>query len=430
MRGGGSMRKIRTLCLIAVTALVSAAAGVGASPERRFEWSTKSAEAKKLLVELQTRIENFQGGAQSVDLAKKLVAADPEFAMGTYYQSAVTPGDEAFKLYEKSRELAKKASEGERRFIEGMYHARVNQGQDFRKSIEPLEALAKDYPGERLVFVILGQLYNGDGKADKAREAFEKAQAIGPRSARIDAFLAGDEILKGRYAKARDIYQSVEKSLPKGSVPFAVRFGVTFSHLYEGNVDGALDSLKTYLGEYKAGGLDQQFPEVFIWNAMARINLENGRLDEAMKAYEEGYKSIPGSNLPEDQKQTWLGRLHHGKARTLAKMGKHSEAWAEAETIRKMIEEGGEPAKQYWPAYHYVAGYLKLEAGENDKALEHLKQTDPTDPFHNLLLARAYERVGNKDDARKTYQKVVDSQTQNIERALAFPKAKRKLQSL
>ena len=47
---------------------------------------------------------------------------------------------------------------------------------------------------------------------------------------------------------------------------------------------------------------------------MARINLENGRLDEAMKAYEKGYESVPGSKLPEDQKQTWLGRLRHGKA--------------------------------------------------------------------------------------------------------------------
>ena len=54
---------------------------------------------------------------------------------------------------------------------------------------------------------------------------------------------------------------------------------------------------------------------------MARINLENGRLDEAMKAYEKGYESVPGSKLAEDQKQTWLGRLHHGKARTLATHG-------------------------------------------------------------------------------------------------------------
>ena len=45
-----------------------------------------------------------------------------------------------------------------------MYWARVNQGNDFKKSIEPLEALAKEYPGERLTYMILGQLYNGENE--------------------------------------------------------------------------------------------------------------------------------------------------------------------------------------------------------------------------------------------------------------------------
>jgi tetratricopeptide (TPR) repeat protein len=424
------MTKTRSVTLAVAAALVCSTA-FGESPVgRRFEWSTSSAEAKTLLAELQARIESFQPGPQSVELARRIVAADPAFAMGQYYLSAVTPGAEGEAHYQRSRELAKTAAEGERRFIEAMYHSRVNGGTEFRRSIEPLEALSRDYPGERLVYMLLGQLYAADSRADRARESFEKALLIGPRSPRAEAFLAGDDLLKGQYAKARVAYEAVEKSLPKGSVPFAVRFGLTFSHLYEGQVDSALDSLRTYLSEYKAGGLDQQFPEVFIWNAMARINLENGRLDDAMKAYEKGYESVPGSSLPEDQKATWLGRLHHGKCRVLARMGRHQEAWAEAEGVKRMIVEGADAARQYWPAYHYLAGYVKLEAGDSQEALAHLLQGDPNDPFHTLLLARAYERVGKKDEAKKAYQKVVDSQWPGIERPLALPEAKRRLQAL
>ena len=426
------MKNIRAVALVAgaVLAATAAVAEAKAPAGRRFEYKSRSEEARKLLFELQARIENFQFGAANVERAKKIVALDPTFAMGQYYVSAVTPGPDAEKEYLKARELAKKAPEGDRRFIEAMYYARVNQGVDFKKCIEPTEKLAHDFPGERFVYIILGQLLNGDAQGEKARLAFEKARAIGPRSARVEAFLAGNDLLKEQYGKARATYVDVEKSLPKGAVPFAIRFGVTFSHLYEGNVDAALDSLRTYLAEYRAGGLDKQFPEVFIWNAMARINLENGRLDDAMKAYEKGYESIPGSNLDEVQKKTWLGRLHHGKARTLARMGKQEEAWAEVETIKKMIEDGGEEAKQYWPAYHYVAGYAKLEAGDAAAALEHLKQADPNDPFHVLLLARAYERTGQKDEAKKAYQKIVDSQWAGIERPLAYPEAKRKVQAL
>jgi tetratricopeptide (TPR) repeat protein len=425
------MSRIPALSLVLAAAVSMPLDAVAAGSAKHFEWTTKSPEALRLLKELQGRIENFQFGPQNVELGKKLAAADPNFAMGIYYASVVEPTpDEAVKVYQRSRELAKKASEGERRFIEAMIHNRLNQGVDFRKSIEPLVALGEDYPGERLVFMILGQLYNGDGKGDLAAEAFKKAQAIGPRSARAEAFLAGHALLQGRYAEARSQYEAIEKSLPKGSVPFAIRFGVTFSHLYENNVDQALASVKTYLDEYKANGLDQQFPEVFIWNAMARINLENGRLEDAMKAYEKGYESIPNSKLPEDQKATWLGRLHHGKCRTLARMGKHEEAWKEAETVREMIVDGGEAGRQYWPAYHYLAGYAKLEAGQNAEALEHLLQADANDPFHTLLLARAYERVGRKDDAKQAYKKVVDSQAAGIERPLAYPEAKKKLATL
>jgi tetratricopeptide (TPR) repeat protein len=163
---------------------------------------------------------------------------------------------------------------------------------------------------------------------------------------------------------------------------------------------------------------------------MARINLESGRLEEAMKDYEKGYQSVPGSSIPEDQKQTWLGRMHHGKARTLARMGKHEEAWAEAETVRKMIVAGGEAGRQYWPAYHYVAGYAKLEAGDYPAALEHLLQADPKNPFDVLLLARAYEKVGRTKEAKAAYQKVLDSQWAGIERPLAFPEAKKKVSAL
>jgi tetratricopeptide (TPR) repeat protein len=122
--------------------------------------------------------------------------------------------------------------------------------------------------------------------------------------------------------------------------------------------------------------------------------------------------------------------LHHGTGRTLAKMGKLQGAWAEAETVRKMIEDGGEAGKQYWPAYHYLAGYVKLEAKEYDQAVEHLKQANPQDPFHQLLLARAYEGVKNKAEAKKVYQSIVDSQWPGIERPLAYPEARKKLQAL
>ena len=415
------------LGLAALVGGSAAAAEEKAAAGKRFEWTTTSAQAKQDLLELQTRIENFQFGPQNVELAQKIVAADPQFAMGVYYLSAVAPPPANEEHLKKAVELSKSASEGEKRFIDAMSIARANQGAQAKDAIPLLAKLEADYPQERLLPVILGQLYQGQGEGDKARAEFDRAQAIGPKSPRMAAFIANDDLLKGRYEKARQAFLDVEKTLPKGAAPFAVRYGLAFSYLYEGQVDPAIAALKTYLGEYKDSGAAQGFPEVFIWNSIARINLENGRLDAAMQAYEKGYESVPGSSLPEDQKQVWLGRLMHGRCRTLAKMGKHEEAWTEAQRIKKMIDEGGEPAKQYVPAWHYLAGYLKLEARDYKTAVEELKQADANDPFQQLLLARAFEKTGAKDDAQKTYRKVVDSQQNGLERALAYPEAKKKL---
>jgi tetratricopeptide (TPR) repeat protein len=390
-----------------------------------FTLSTQSKEARDGLAELQLRIENQQFGTANVDLAKRIVAADPSFAMGAYYLSAVTfPADP--KLLDKARELAPKASDGERRFIEAMVLAR---GEKPAQAIEPLSKLARDYPKERIVHMLLGQVLAGEGRISEARKEYSAAIALDPSTSRAHQLVANLLVLEGDYAGARAAYERVLKLMPSGTAPGPVRYGIAFTYLYEDKPDAALESLRTFLGEYKKAGAPFGLPEVFIWNSIARINLENGRLPEAMKAYEKGYESVPGSDLDATDKQIWLGRLHHGKGRTLARMGRYDEAWKEAETIQTMIEQGGERGKEFEPAYHYLAGYIKLEAGDAAAAVDHLKKADRDDPFHLLLLARAYEKSGDKPRARKAYEEVMRSNAAGLERALAYPEAKKRLAS-
>jgi tetratricopeptide (TPR) repeat protein len=426
------MRTVQSRVFVAGALALAFAAAAGAGETRgEFTWTTDSAKAKTLLAELQQRIESFQFGPDSIELARKITETDPEFAMGHYYLYATQPPPDRQPPLDRALELAKEASDGERRFIETMAHIRDIQtitDPRVQETTEGMEALALDYPNERLVQVILGQLYQATNQAEKAHRAFQRCEEIGPSSPRARAFLANYDLLQGDYAAARSSFEAVEKSLPSGTAPFAIYYGIAFSYLYEGDVDSALASLKTYLEKYRTTGLIFG-PDVFIWNSIARINLESGHLEEAMKAYEAGYEGVPGSSLPDDQKAVWEGRLMHGRSRVLARMGKHEEAWAIAEQVRALIEEGGEPAEQYWPAWHYLVGYLKLEADDPKAAIEHLEKGDPNDPFQTLLLARAYERAGQKDEAREAYERVMASENNGLERALAYPEAKKKLAS-
>ena len=419
------MRTIRTVQLCAVILITSSLSLAGSA--KKFEWTTDSKEAKQLLFDVQMRVENFQFGNEIIEAARKVVEADPEFAMGEYYLSAVMPPPDNQAHLDRAVELSKKASDGERRFIDAMVLIRADNGANFEAGIPLLEKLASDYPDERLVYVILGQLYQGTGENEKALTTYRKAQRIGPKSNRLRAFIANDDLAKGRYAEARQSYEKIEEDLPEGAAPFQIRYGTAVSYLYEKEVDKSLAVLEQSVTEYTESGANQNFPEVFIWNMIARVNLENGRLEAAMKGYQKGYECVPGSTLPDDQKEVWLGRLHHGKCRVLAKMGKYEEAWAQAETVRKMIEEGGEEGEQYLPAYHYLVGYLKLEEGDYKTALKHIEQADLTDPFMQLLLARAYEGLGEKEKAREAYEQVVGSSGAGLPRALSYPEAKEKL---
>jgi tetratricopeptide (TPR) repeat protein len=417
------------LALTVAAAVATAGALSAAETPKTLTLTTKSDVARVKLREVQDKVESFQGGAPAAAMVREILELDPEFAMAVYYLSATTPAPDNQKHLDRAVELSKKASEGERRFIEAMVLARGKTPAD---AVEPLRKLAADYPGERVLFMLQGQNLAGLGRQDEARAAFEQAIKLSDRTPRAYALLGNYHLMKGDYAKAREYYTIARGKVPVGVAPGAVAYGVTFTHLYEGNVDEALKTLTAYVPEFRNATVRfGDLPEVFIWNSIARINLENGRTEEAMRAYDKAYESVPGSKLSEEEKKIWLGRLHHGRGRTLARMGKSAEAWKEAETVRQMITEGGERGKQFEPAYHYLAGYLKLEAGETAAAIEHLKQSDiEDDPFHKLLLARAYEKAGQKDDARKLYTEIVNFPNSNLERALAYREAKKKLATL
>jgi Flp pilus assembly protein TadD len=414
--------------LILITLVASSAFGSKeTNSKRKIEFSTDSKEAKDYVAQIVNRIETFQFGPDLNALAKKSVDADPNFAFGYYLlgTTAATPED-VKKYSDKAAELAKTASDGERRYIEAVL---LTRAQKPAEALTMFLDLAKQYPDDRMVQMLLGQVYTNLGKLDEAKASFETALKLDGSTPRVYTFLGNTELLKGNYAKARELFNTSLAKQVKGSAPFGPNYGLAFAYIYQGDIKSAVKTLEAYAADYQTSTLQQNFPAVFIWNSIARLHLEYGKAEDAMKAYEKGYATIPGSNLDEMQKKIWLGRLHHGTARTLAKMGKREEAWKEADLIKKMIEDGGKDGEQFWPAYHYLAGYLKLEAGDYAKAVEELKQTDLTDPFHKLLLARAYEKSGDGVSAQKMYKEITEFNQLTLERALAYPEAKKKLKA-
>jgi tetratricopeptide (TPR) repeat protein len=404
------------------------------SMSKKFVFTTKSKAATEAAVQAIRMIESFQPAPDILPIAQKAVAADPDFAFAHYLVATFTPppqpgttpqsSDTPKTHMDKALELSKRASDGERRYIEAVALVRAQKPAE---ALPLLKQLAQDYSEERMVRMMLGQVLLNRGEMEEARASFERAVAIDNSTPRVYNLLGNYHLLQGDYAKAREMFQQALKRTVKGTAPFGPNFGLAYAYVYEGKIPEALKVLTRFQGEYAQTSGAAEFPPVFIWNAIARLHLENGQPAEAIKFYERGYQTVPGSNLPAEEKMIWQGRLHHGRGRALAKLGKHEEAWKEAELIKKMIEENPERGKQFMTSYHYIAGYLRLEGGDNAKALEHLKQADQTNLFHKLLLARAYDRAGDTANAQKIYREIAESKQNSLERALAVPEAKKKL---
>ena len=427
-----SMRRLKIFAVILLLTGLPAYAQPPAS--KKFVFTTKSKEAGEAAGQAIRMIESFQPPPDILPIAQKAVAADPDFAFAHYLVATFTPPPQPGATpqttntpkahMDKALELSKRASDGERRYIEAVALVRAQKPAE---ALPLLKQLAVDYPEERMVRMMLGQVLFNRGELEEARTNFERAVALDNNTPRVYNLLGNYHLLRGDYARAREMYRHALKRTVKGTAPFGPNFGLTYTYVYEGNIPEALKVLTRFQDQYSRTSGAAEFPPVFIWNAIARLHLENGQPAEALKFYERGYQTVPGSKLPAEEKMIWQGRLHHGRGRALAKLGKHEEAWKEAELIKKMIDENPERGKQFMPAYHYIAGYLKLEGGDHAKALEHLKQADQTDLFHKLLLARAYDRSGDAASAQKIYREIVDSKQNNLERALAVPEAKKKL---
>jgi len=406
--------------------LLAALAQAGSNNLRKIELTTTSQQAKDLTAQAVQAVESFDG-QKAAQLATESVQADSNFAFGYMLMAATAPQQQRAALIEKFLAKGKNASAGEQQYLEAMALVLNNKAEE---AVPIFEKLHKEYPGERRVCMMLGQINMNTGKLEAALPYFEAANQLDDSTPRAHTFIGNCHLLKEDYAKARAYYQTAISKVGPEASPFGPFFGLTFSYLYEGKPEPALKNEEEFLARYLRNGSAQNFPPVWIYNNMARINLEFGNTAEAMRLYEKGYETVPGSSIDSTQKIVWYGRLFHGKARTLAKMGKHEEAWALAEQIKKMIENGGKEAEQYWDSYHYVAGYVKLESGDYKAAAEHLEQADQNDPFHKLLLARANLKLGQKDYALQICNEIAKNSNSNMERALAYPDAKKMVAEL
>jgi tetratricopeptide (TPR) repeat protein len=130
--------------------------------------------------------------------------------------------------------------------------------------------------------------------------------------------------------------------------------------------------------------------------------------------------------LSDADKDLWNFRWEHAEARIAARRGNKSEAQKHVAAAKAILDKGViDKAQQAF--FPYLTGYVAFYTGDYKTAIADLQQANQRDPFILALLAQAYEKSGQKDQAMDLYKKILTMNIHNPTGAFSRPLAKQKV---
>jgi tetratricopeptide (TPR) repeat protein len=268
-----------------------------------------------------------------------------------------------------------------------------------------------------------GQKLNSEGKQDEALALYQQALAASPNlyEAHRETGVALD--LKGIYEEARRyLSRAIELATPENkqqalrtmAVSYAFEGNAKEASKYEEQVFKARLTAKDYIG---AGE---------IANELARIDLECGALDDAERWYKTGYETaLQKPDLSDADKNLWLFRWENAQARIAARRAQADDARKHVAAAKAALDKANNPDQARFVPY--LTGYVAFYTGDYKTAIADLEKADHRDPFILVLLAQAYEKLGDQAHATDYYRKVLASNGHGPTNAFARPLAKKKL---
>lgn len=268
-----------------------------------------------------------------------------------------------------------------------------------------------------------GEKLNAEGKLDDALDLYNKALQLSPDlyEAHLDAGITLD--LKGDYRAARQHFtKAIEIASPE-SKQQSLR-AMAMSYAFEGK---AGEAAKFEQQVFDARIAKPDFTGAAgIANELARVYLEAGDTDHAYQWYKSGYETaLRQSSLSDADKNLWLFRWENAQARIAARRGKADEAQRHVAAAKAALDQANNPDQARF--YPYLTGYVAFYTGDYKTAIADLQKADQSDPLILALLAEAYEKSGDRAQAKEYYNKVLASNAHSPTNAFARPLAKKKL---
>ncbi len=164
------------------------------------------------------------------------------------------------------------------------------------------------------------------------------------------------------------------------------------------------------------------------YNEAARVCIEAGAFDVAEKLYLRGQEAgLKEPNIAPARIALWKFRTEHALARLAARRNQPEVAKKHVTAARALLDANPEMAKGQEIFFPYLTGYVALYGGDAKTALSELQKARQDDPFIQVLMAQAHEKLGERAQADALYVKAAATTAHNPPAAFARPLATKKI---
>jgi lipopolysaccharide biosynthesis regulator YciM len=369
-----------------------------------------------------------------------------ELARLSFYQALAERGAARQAAAERALALAadgswvKAAAEG----LLAAEAAAPAEGENrFAPAIGAYERALAAAPEEARLWRLLGELKLDTDDRAGAKAAFQRATAIDPTNALALEGLGDVLQLDGDFQGAFNAYNHAAAEAPKS---VSVLVGRAASRLFFGDRDGAAADLERALPLAQPGaqrsrvllgivylhaylrelpkGLDRAEEAVAMWaqlgrpdmvaatlNAAARALLETGNAEAAEAWYDRGWQAVEASAMPPEERTIWRVRWLHGKARSAAARRDLERADEHAAEARALMAADAANREHYDWIGPYLDGYLALARRRYAEAIAAFQRSDTERAQIRALLADAYARNRDRENARLWYRRALEAST-------------------
>jgi tetratricopeptide (TPR) repeat protein len=264
-----------------------------------------------------------------------------------------------------------------------------------------------------------------EGRPDEALALARRVLDASPQSfqANLQAGVALD--LLGQYQEAREHFGKAIEVAASPQQKSQAQRSMAMSYAFTRDCKGAA----TYEAPVYERSLAEKnfFQAGEIADELARVCIDAGNLDEALKWYRTGREAgLREPDISPDRRDLWDFRWEHAQARIAARKGNAADARQHAAAAKAVLDKGTNPNQaEYLP---YLDGYVALYTGDYKTAIAEFQKSNQRDPFILCLMAESYERMGDSAQAKEYYRKALAiANGHNPPNAYARPLAKGKI---